>query len=145
MQLLANGMQALISSLGSTTTRGMGGSLPDKPGVFRVVRFEMRKMRPEGLADSKERARSSPAKAEGGGWAHGAISLSRALLSSACKNPRGPSLSHRASSTPPARRNYLKPFLIDLANTNFRCARYIAHEEWPKCASHDAPERLNLG
>ena len=69
-------MQALTSSLGSTTTRGMGGSLPDKPGVYRVVRFEMRKMRPEGLADSKERARSSPAKAEGGWWAHGAISRS---------------------------------------------------------------------
>ena len=52
MQALANGMQALAQSSKSAIACGIGGEFPDKPGMYRVVRSDTRKISPGGLVES---------------------------------------------------------------------------------------------
>ena len=95
--------------------RVLGGGSPDNPGMQRGLLIEMRKMRRRGVVDSLECARSAPAKAESGLWAHSAISRFQLVKAHITQ-----SLSCHAASPPPSLQNAPQPMLTDLANTDYR-------------------------
>ena len=115
MQARANDMHTLATSSFNAKMRALGGGSPDNPGMHRCLLVEMRKMRRRGVVDSLECARSAPAKAEGGLWAHSAISRFQLVKAHITQ-----SLSCHAASPPPSLQNAPQPLLTDLTNTDYR-------------------------
>ena len=90
--------------------------------MYRVVRFKPQKIRRGGVVDSKERVRSSPARAGGSWWAHSAISRSQLVKTHTTR-----SRPNQLPDHPPAFRMLPNTLLTDLANGDFGSASYVAH------------------